>query len=208
LGSASGCRNEPGPTGAQAVAWRVVQYNRGEQSCYLDVYVDNSTPLVFPEAEQGFSGSHPQLGYFLGTKDKADWIKWYNPYDVYGNTELFFIREISPSDQNSFPHKERIKGNLFRVVNRSPFTFDQHRKYAFPGLSYVAFKIGCMEVPSGKLGPVGIAVVKTDKAKYEVILPSLFLERVFKDWRVRHDIPFKCKTPKFYRHENCDNRPN
>jgi len=65
--------NEPGPTGAQAVAWRVVQYNwfGGDQVCYLDVYVDGSTPLAFPEADHGFSGSYPQVGYFLGGKQKV-----------------------------------------------------------------------------------------------------------------------------------------
>jgi hypothetical protein len=200
--------NEPGPTGAQAVAWRVVQYNREKQSCFLDVYLDELTPLIVPEAEHGFSGSHPQLGYFLGTKDKADWTKWYDPYSVYGNTELFFVREISDKEQNYFPHKERIKGNFFRVVNRSPFTFDQYRKHVFPGRSYVAFNIGCMEPPVGKLGPVGLAVVKTDGAKHEVILPTPFMERVFQDWRVRVSIPFRCKTPKLYPREHCENHPN
>jgi hypothetical protein len=200
--------NEPPPTGAQAVAWRVVQYNRGEQSCFLDVYFDETTPIVLPEAEHGYSGSKPQVGYFLGTKDKADWVKWYDSYAVYGNTELFFVREISAKEQNYFPHKERIKGNLFRVVNRSPFTFDQYRKHAIPGLSYVAFNIGCMEPPVGKLGSVGFAVVKTDKTKHEVILPAPFMERVFQDWRVRISIPFRCKTPKLYPREHCENRPN
>jgi hypothetical protein len=200
--------NEPPPTGAQAVAWRVVPYNREKQSCFLDVYLDESIPLIFPEAEHGFSGSQPQLGYFLGTKDKEDWVKWYDPYAVYGNTELFFVREISEKDQNYFPHKERIKGNLFRVVNRSPFTFDQHRKHAFPGISYVAFNVGCMEPPIGKLGPVGITIVKTGRTKYEVILPAPFMERVFGEWRVRVSIPFRCKTPKLYPREHCDNHPN
>ncbi len=202
--------NEPGPTGAQAVAWRVVQYNwfGGGQFCFLDVYFDETTPIVLPEMEHGFSGSQPQLGYFLGLKDRADVVGWFKPYAVYGNTELFFIRELSEKQIQSVPHKDRIRENLFRIVNRSPFTFDRYRKRAFPGLSYVAFDIGCMEPPVGNLGPVGFAVVKIDGAKHEVILPASFMERMFQDWRVRVSIPFRCKYPKLYPHEHCGNPPN
>jgi hypothetical protein len=187
-----------------------VQYNSygGEQFCFLDTYFDDTTPIVLPEGDDGFSGSLPQLGYFLGLKDRSGVVDWFKPYHVYGNTELFFVRELSEKQLQYYPHKERIKGNLFRVVNRSPFTFDQYRKHAFPGLSYVAFNIGCMEPPVGKLGPVGIAALKTDGVKHEVILPATFTERVFQEWRVRHDIPRKCKHPKFYRNEKCDNRSN
>jgi hypothetical protein len=108
----------------------------------------------------------------------------------------------------SVPSKERIEGNLFRIVNRRPLQFDQHRKHALPGLSYLAFNIGCMEPPVGKLGPVGLAAIKTDGIKHEVILPTPFMERVFQEWRVRHDIPRKCKHPKFYRNEKCNDRQN
>jgi hypothetical protein len=200
--------NEPGPTGAQAVAWRVVPYNwfGGGQFCFLDVYFDDTTPIVLPEAEHGFSGSQPQTGYFLTAKDKNDRISWYGPYSVYGNTELFFVRELSEKQLKYFPHKDRIRENLFRIVNRSPFSFDRYRKRAFWGLSYVAFDIGCMEPPVGTLGPVGLAVVKTDSAKHEVILPTPFTERVFQDWRVRVQIPLRCKTPKLYPREHCEKR--
>lgn len=186
-----------------------MQYNwfGGNQVCYLDIYVDDSTPLVFPEADHGFSGSYPQLGYFLGTKDNADRPHWFEAYAVYRNTEWFVIREIPEKEQPMVPRKERLGGNLFRVIGGG-FKFEQHRKRALPGVSYVAIPIGCMAPPTGKPGPVGITVMKTSGIKHEVVLPTPFLERVLQDWRVRHDIPFKCKTPKFYRHENCDNRPN
>jgi len=202
--------NEPVPTCAQAVAWRVVQYNfyGGSQFCFLDVYFDEPTPIVFPEAEHGISGSQPQTGYFLTAKDKADRVTWFGPYSVYRNTELFVIREIPEKERRFFPHKEHLGGNRFRVIARSPFRFDQYRKQLLPGLSYVAFEIGCMKPPKGKFESVAIAILKTDGTKHEVVLPAPFMERVFQDWRVRHDIPRKCKHPKFYRQEKCDNRPN
>ncbi len=192
------------------MAWRVVPYNwfGGDHFCFLDVYLDETTPISLPEGEHGFSGSQPQTGYFLGLKDRSGVIDWFKPYHVYGNTELFFVRELSEKEQNHFPHKERIKENLFRIVNRGPFTFHQYRKRVFPGLSYISFDIGCMEPPVGKLGPVGLAAIKTDGIKHEVILPTPFTERVFQEWRVRHDIPRKCKHPKFYRNEKCDGRQN
>jgi hypothetical protein len=199
--------NEPAPIGAQAVAWRVVQYNRGEQSCFLDVYIDDSTPLIFPEADHGFSGSHPQLGYFLGTKDKADWPGWFEPYAVYRNTEWFAVREIPENEQPMVPRKERLSGNLFRVIGGG-FKFEQHRKRALPGISYIAIPIGCMAPPTGKPGPVGITVMKTSGAKHEVVLSALFLDRVFQNWRARVEIPLKCKTPKLYPREHCEKRPN
>jgi hypothetical protein len=203
--------NEPSPTGAQAVAWRVVPYNSfgGSQSCFLDVYFDEVTPIVLPSAEHGFSGSQPQGGYFLLPKDKNDRVNaWYDPYTLHSKTELFFVRELSEKQIQSVLRKEPIKGNLFRIVNRSPLQFDQHRKQGLPGLSYVAFNIGCMEPPVGTLGPVGIAVAKADGAKHEVILPTPFTERVFQEWRVRVQIPLRCKTPKLYPRENCKNLPN
>jgi len=199
--------NEPGPTGAQAVAWRVEQYNRGDQSCFLDVYIEDSTPLVFPESEHGFSGSQPQLGYFLGTKDNADRPEWFESYAVYRNTEWFVIREVPEKEQAMVPRKERLKGNLFRVVSGG-FRFEQHRKRALPGVSYIAVNIGCEGPPTRKPGVVGITLMKMDNSKHEVVLPTPFLERVFQEWRVRVEIPLKCKTPKLYPREHCDNRPN
>lgn len=200
--------DEPGPVGAEAVAWRVVQYNREERSCFLDVYLDETVPIVLPEGNHGFSGSQPQLGYFLISKDKNDRIPWYDSYSVYGNTELYILREVSEKQIRKVPRNDRIGENLSRIVDRSPFSFDQYRKHAFPGLSYVVFNIGCMEPPAGKLGSVGFAVVKADGSKHQVALSVPFTEHMFQDWRVRHDLPRKCKHPKFSRHEKCDNHAN
>lgn len=202
--------NEPGPTGAQAVAWRVEanQTFNDESLCLLDVYVDDTVPLLFPETDIGFASLRPGLPYFLIPKDKSDRNALHSSYSVYGNTELFFIRELSEKEQKRFPHKEHIERNLFRVINRSPFTFSQYRKHALPGVSYIAFNIGCMTPPTGELGPVGISIIKTDRAKHQILLPAQFLSRMSHDWRVRHDIPRKCKHPKFYRHENCEKRLN
>ncbi len=199
--------NEPGPTGAQAVAWRVVQYNSygGSQSCFLDVYFDETTPIVLPELEHGFSGSQPQTGYFLAPKDKKDRIPWYDPYSAYGNTELFLIREIPEKQQHLFPRKKHLGENLFRITG-GPFRFEQYRKYAFPTLSYVSFNIGCGEPPSGKLGPVGISIVKSDASKHEIMLPLPFTERQHQMWRQLVNIPFRCKTPKLYPREDCTGR--
>ena len=164
-------------------------------------------PLVLPEAEHGFSDSRPQLGYFLGTKDKTDRPYWFDAYAVYRNTEWFVIREIFEKEQPMVPRKERLGGNLFRVIGGG-FPIGQYRKRALPEVSYITIDIGCMAPPIGKPGPVGITIMNTDKSKQEVVLPVSFRKRVYQDWRVRHDIPRKCKQPNFYRHEKCDNRPN
>lgn len=198
--------NEPPPTGAQAVAWRVAQYNRDEQVCFLDTYLDETMPVVMPEGEHGFSATQPQYGYYLAAKDKSDRSKWADSYSKYGDTDLFVIREISKSEQPYFTHKESLGGNLFRVIATSPLTFDQYRKQGFPRLSYISFNIGCMKPPPADLGPVGIRIARTDGQKHDVILPASFLTRVFQNWRTSVETPLKCRTPKLYPRENCDRR--
>lgn len=198
--------NEPGPTGAQAVVFRVERYHKDDKACFLDVYIDDTVPLTLPESDHGFAGPMQGFGYFLNPRDRADRADWYSPYSVYGNTELFAIREISERDQKAFPRKKHLGGNAFRVVVASPYIFKQYRKQALPGLSYLALSIGCVEPPSGKLGPVGISIVEPDASKHEIMLPLPFTERQHQMWRELVNIPFRCKTPKLYPREDCAGR--
>lgn len=200
--------NEPGPTGAQAVAWRVERYHRDDKACFLDVYIDDTVPLTLPESDHGYAGPSQGFGYFLNPRDRADRVDWYSPYSVYGNSELFAIREIPERDQKAFPRKKHLGGNTFRVVVASPYIFEQYRKQALPGLSYLTLSIGCVEPPSRKLGPVGISIIKPDASKHEVIFPVPFTEHQHHMWKELVSIPFRCKYPKLYPRENCAGRVN
>lgn len=65
--------NEPPPTGAQAVAWRVENYRRDSQECFLDVYVPDTVDLELPESEAGFVGAQPGVGgYYLNQNDMKE----------------------------------------------------------------------------------------------------------------------------------------
>lgn len=198
--------NEPPPTGAEAVAFRVERYHKDDKACFLDVYLDDAVPLTLPESNHGFAGPSQGFGYFLNPKDKADRVDWYSPYSKYGSSELFAIREIPERDQKAFPRKQHLGGNTFRVVVASPYIFEQYRKQALPRLSYLTLSIGCVEPPSGRLGPVGIAIVKADASKHEIMFPLPFTERQHRMWRELVNIPFRCKTPKLYPREDCTRR--
>ncbi len=202
--------NDPPPIGAQAVAFRVERYHKDEKACILDVYIDDATPLVYPEAESGFAGPHARLHYFLlPPKDKTDRVNWYSSYSVHGNTELFTIRELKTErEQKAHPFRQRLNGSTFRVGLQSPFVFEQYRRHVLPGLSYIAFSIGCFEPPSPHKGSVGAAIVKTDGTKHEIGLPMPFMDRAFVKWRELVNIPFRCKYPKLYPREHCENRVN
>ena len=197
---------EPPPTGAQAVAWRVEQSYGGYQKCFLDVYLDEAIPIVLPEGEHGFSGFRGGPENFLGLKDRSKSVGWFAPYDVTRRTNFFVLREVPEKEQSKLPHYyERIKGNLFRVTEMRGFMIDQYRKQGFPEITYLSYYIGCLQLPTVVVGTVGVWITKIDGQKQDVIMPAPFLERVFQDWRVRVEIPLKCKSPKFYREEKCPN---
>lgn len=204
--------NEPGPTGAQAVAWRVERYHNENHACLMDLYFDNTIPIRFPESESSYLSARPGLGYLLFPRVKADsqhYQSWAMTHGRIFDTELFVIRELKTErERNIFPDKQNVGGNMFRIRGASPLHFQQHRKRAIPGLSYIALYTGCEEPPLGNLGTAGIAIVKIDGSKHEIILSAAFTERAHRQWRELVNIPFRCKYPKLYPREKCDNRPS
>ena len=173
----------------------------------MDIYLDGTIPIRFPESESSYLSAHPGLGYLLIPKDKADsqyYQSWAMTHGKIFDTELFVIRELKTErERNGFPDKQHVGGNMFRIRGASPLHFQQHRKRAMPGLSYAALYTGCEEPPLGNLVPAGIAIVKTDGSKHEIILPAAFTERVHRQWRELVNIPFRCKYPKLYPGERC-----
>lgn len=195
--------NEPAPTGAQAIAFRVERNHRNEDNCMLDVYLDDTVPLSYPEVKKGLAGPSPGLNhYFLGTKEKVDrqyHQNWIGAYSVYANTELFSIWELrTEQEQKTIRFKQHLSGDTFRVGHTSPLPFQQYRNHALPGLSYVAFSIGCMTPPSPLKGPIGVAIAKTDGTKYEIMFPTQFMQRLYQDWKTQHHLPFKRRFPRLY----------
>lgn len=115
--------NEPPPTGAQAVAWRVESYRKDNQACFLDVYVNDTVDLTLPESEVGFLG--PQLGvggYFLVQKDMKEskyLRKYLHAYSDIHQTHLFAIWELS-SDREKKRYEDHAKAlgeNVFRHLD-------------------------------------------------------------------------------------------
>ena len=46
--------SQPVPTGAQAVAWRVERYDKENHACLMDLYLDDTIPIRFPESESSY----------------------------------------------------------------------------------------------------------------------------------------------------------
>jgi len=204
--------SEPGPTGAQAVAWRVENYRKDDQACFLDVYVNDTVELILPESEVGFLG--PQLGvggYFLVQKDMKEskfLRKYRHGYSDIHVTHLFATWELTSErerkqyeghakalGENVFRH---LGGNRYRVGLRAPLDIEAYRKYAFPGLSYFALNLGCMTPPSSEKGPVGASMMRKDGVRHDILLGREFYERLRRDWMERHEIPFKRGFPLMY----------
>jgi hypothetical protein len=197
--------DELAPTGAEAVAFRVEKYHKAEEACLIDVYLNDTIMLLLPEAEIGFRGQFPLFHSHLSSKSKTDWnhrraivSSYSKPFD----NELFAIQEVADErerkalsarasqmrDPKAFRH---IVGNTYRVSLRSPIADVGHRKHAMPGLTYMTFSIGCMTPYPHKDKQIGIAITKSDGSQHEILLPAQFLDRLYENWKVRHDIPFK-----------------
>jgi hypothetical protein len=206
--------DEPPPTGAEAVAFRVEKYHKTEEACLLDVYLNDTIPLLFPEAETGFRGQFPLFHSYLSSRSKADWnhrraivSSYSKPFD----NELFAIQEVTDErerkslaarasrsrDPKAFQH---LHDNIYRISLQGPIADVGHRKHAMPGLTHITFSIGCMTPYPHKDKQIGVAITKTDGTQHEIVLPAQFLDRLFEKWKVRHDIPFKQRLlPKRFR---------
>ncbi len=206
--------DEPPPIGAEAVSFRVEKYHKTEEACLLDVYLNDATPLRLPEAETGFMGQHALFHSYLSSRSKADWnhrraiaTSYSRPFD----NEFFAIQEVTDErerkslaarasqmrDPKAFRH---IAGDTYRISLRSPIKDVGHRRHAVPGLTYMVFDIGCMTPYPHRDKKIGVAITKIDGSQHEILLPTEFLDRLYENWKVRHDIPFKQRLlPKKFR---------
>lgn len=197
--------NEPGPTGAEAVAFRVERYHGDHHACLLDIYLDESVPMRLPEGESGFLSLHPGLGYSLVPRNKNEPHTRPSYISKLFDAELFAIWDLrTEREQKAVPFKQHLGGDVFRV-NLTGLTFQQYRRHAMTGLSYLSLSVLCSPSSTQK-GPVGIALVKTDGIKREIMLPVPFLEQVRRELKERVERPFKCKYPKLYPQERCEGR--
>jgi hypothetical protein len=195
--------NEPPPTGAEAIAFRVEKYHKTKDACLLDVYLSDAIPLRLPEAETGFMGGHILFHSYLSSRSKADWNHRRSIATSYGkpfDNEFFAIQEVTDErerkslaarasrsrDPKAFQH---LHDNTYRISLQSPIFDVTHRKHAMPSLTYMTFSIGCMTPYPHKDRQIGVAIMKIDGTQHEIFLPSQFLGRLYDNWKVRHELP-------------------
>lgn len=192
--------NGPGPTGVQAMAFRVEQYDGENHACLFDVYLDDTVPLRFPQGEVGVGGLHPGMGNFLTFKDprEVDQAVAFRPSYMATELEVFAIRELrSEGERKTFPVKQHLDGNRYRVTLFQPLSFIHYRKHAFPGLSYVSLSLICNS-PLPDRGPIGVALLKTDGTKLDMLFPRPFLEESRRQVREKVELPFERQFPKMF----------
>jgi hypothetical protein len=195
--------NEPPPTGAEALAFRVERYEGDDRRCLLDLYLDDSVPILLPEGEAGFIAVRP---FFLYVRGKAE-VEQSKPKPAgqsytlqMGSTrsELFAIRELKTEhDRKTFPIKRPLEGDRFRVTLISPLRIYQYRKHAFPGLSYLSLNLGC-SLPVPEKGPAGVAILREVGTLYDISFTVPFMQRAQRQLQERVVLPFKRQFPKMY----------
>jgi len=193
--------NEPPPTGAEAIAFRVERYEGDEHTCLLDLYLDDSIPILLPEGEAGFTAARP---YFLYTRGKAEveQSKPAGPFYSIGSgspeSELFAIMTLrTERDRRTFPMKRHLEGDRFRVTLSAPLRISQYRKHALPGLSYVSLDIGC-SLPVPEKGPAGVGILREDGSLHDVSFTVPFMQRSKRQLKERVELPFKRQYPKMF----------
>ena len=134
--------------------------------------------------------------------------KYLHAYSDIHQTHLFAIWELSGEreKQRYEDHSKalgekvfrHLGGNTYRVGLSAPLTIQAYRKHAFPGLSYFALNIGCMTPPPAERGPVGASIMRKDGERHDILLSREFYERLRRDWKDRHSIPFKRQFPLMY----------
>jgi len=194
--------NEPPPTGAEAVAFRVERYPGDRSNCFLDLYLDDTVPVLFPEGESGFSSSY--LGYFLSTRGRKEVEQSTSVRPSYTmrsgsfDSELFAVMELrTERERRTFPIKRHLNGDQFRVTLNGPLDIDQYRKHVVPGLSYLSLGVVC-GLPVPDKGPGGVAVVRIGGSTHDILFPVPFLKRVQRQVRERVELPFERQYPKMF----------
>ena len=99
--------NEPVPTGAQAVAWRVERYDKENHACLMDLYLDDTIPFAFQNRSKLLI-CHPGLGYLLIPKDKADsqyYQSWAMTDGKIFDRDIFVFRELRVARKEWIPRQ-------------------------------------------------------------------------------------------------------
>ena len=194
--------NEPPPTGAEAIAFRVERYPRDRSGCFLDLYLDDAVPVLLPEGEAGFNSQY--LGYFLYTRGKPEVEQSKSARASYvqrgeaSESEVFAIMELrTERERKTFPMKRHLQGDKFRVTLNTPLDITQFRKQVVPGLSYLSLLVSC-SMPGPDKGPAGVAVVRADGRLYDISFTVPFLQRAKRQVRELVDLPFERQFPKIY----------
>lgn len=196
--------NEPPPIGAEAIAFRVERYEGDEHRCLLDLYLDESVPILLPEGEAGFIAARP---YFLYARGRAE-VEQSKPVKSAGSpytmrsgsteSELFAIRELKTErERRTFPMKRHLEGDKFRVTSYGPLHINQYRKYIVPGLSYLSLEVICSLSAPDK-GSTGVAVITGSGKTYDVFFPVPFLQQARQQLKERVELPFKRQYPKMF----------
>lgn len=190
----------PGPAGAQAMAFRVEQYHGDDHACLLDLYLNDTVPLRLPEGESGIRGLHPSMGDFLIFRDRKELDQSIasRPSYMAPDSEVFAIMELrTEGARKTFPVKQHLDGNRFRVALDQPLSFIYYRKHAFPGLSYVSLSLVC-GFPRPDRGPSGTALLKIDGTKLDMMFSRQFLEESQRQVREKVELPFERQFPKMF----------
>lgn len=194
--------NEQPPTGVEAIAFRVERYPGDRSNCFLDLYLDETIPVLFPEGEVGFNSHY--LGYFLYTRGKPEVEQSRSARMSYvqrgraSQSEVFAIMELrTERERRTFPVKRHLGGDRFRVTLTAPLDITQYRKHIVPGLTYLSLLVTC-GLPAPDKGPGGVAVVKIDGNAHDIMFPVPYLERVQRQVRERVELPFERQFPKMF----------
>jgi len=182
------------------MAFRVEQYHEENHACLLDIYLDDTVPLRFPQGEVGVRGLHPSMGNFLTFKDprEVDQAVAFRPSYMATDSEVFAIRELrSEGERKTFPVKQHLDGNRYRVTLDQPLSFIHYRKHAFPGLSYLSLSLVC-GFPLPDRGLSGVALLKTDGTKLDMMFSRPFLEESQRQVREKVELPFERQFPKMF----------
>ncbi|WHZ15996.1 MAG: hypothetical protein OJF52_002844 [Nitrospira sp.] len=196
--------NEPPLAGADAIAFRVERYEGDERTCLLDLYLDDSVPILLPEGEAGSIAVRPHFLYSRGKTEVEQSKPVKRPGPSYtlqmgsARSELFAIRELrTEREQRTFPMKRLLEGNLFRVSLSTPLHIYQYRKHVFPGVSYLSLDLGC-SLPVPEKGPAGVAILREDGSLYDISFTVPFMQRAQRQLQERVVLPFKRQFPKMY----------
>src|SRR5262245_55468947 len=144
---------EPGPTGAYAVNFQVHQVDQLDR-CVLNIFLDNTLPIDYPEGPVGFlSFTYPMSWFFL---------------------------KLSPADQQAVDeaYLGKYRESLAFLTHGSgeePLTYFQNRATLYNGVAVVTLTVRCVQVAAWQ-NPLRIRLRTTSGTFHEIDLPDHFLK--------------------------------